>query len=72
MTGAIAGRRPSACEADMNAAEQLMGSHGFHATTVSALCQLSGYPTGSLSPRRFRDLSDPNVAALHESRISDA
>uniref|UniRef100_UPI0031E45073 TetR family transcriptional regulator n=1 Tax=Streptomyces hawaiiensis TaxID=67305 RepID=UPI0031E45073 len=56
----------------MNAAEQLMGSHGFHATTVSALCQLSGYPTGSLSPRRFRDLSDPNVAALHESRISDA
>jgi hypothetical protein len=64
VTGATAGRCSSACEADMNAAEQLTGSHGLHVTSVSALCKLSGYPTGSLSPRRFRDLSDPQVCSI--------
>ncbi|AVV44207.1 hypothetical protein C6376_24970 [Streptomyces sp. P3] len=32
----------------MDAAERLMGAHGFHATSVSALCKLSGWPMGSL------------------------
>lgn len=43
-----AGRGSSAREALLDAAEQLMGAQGFHATSVSALCKLSGYPMGSL------------------------
>ncbi|MEV7389166.1 TetR/AcrR family transcriptional regulator [Streptomyces sp. NPDC091215] len=40
--------KKSAREAFMDAGERLMGRQGYHATSVTALCKSSGYPTGSL------------------------
>ncbi|WP_067177806.1 TetR/AcrR family transcriptional regulator [Microtetraspora niveoalba] len=41
-------RTPSARDALMDACERLMGARGYHGVSIAALCERSGYPTGSL------------------------